>query len=126
MTPREILAAYAREHLPEIWDGGHDWVCIGSSHGGMEETYHCRNCTARSNGTDGRVMWRGRPCPGPDFTKDTDVLLGMFQSLGLRGRHWTPLFWKFAADGSSDISRFKEALLAAVLAGIAELEVGDE
>ncbi len=112
MTPRETLAAYAVKI--GIWLPMEHVSSLSSTEP------ICTNC-----GLELGTGERTNPCPGPDYTQNTDVLLRIFQALGLRGRYWTPLFWQLANDGSSDISRFKEALLAAVLAGIEALEVGE-
>ncbi len=107
MTPRETLAAWVREHLPEEWDGEHD----------AGDWYRCVHCHESPLYGGKTPLWES-PCPGPDFTQDTDVLLRMFQALCLTKEEWEDLYWRIFDE--IGIEKFQEALLAAVLAALEE------
>jgi len=67
MADRETLAAYARE--VGIWDGRHWHASAPPS--------TCVHCGSVLDGTIGQIF----PCPGPDYTQDTDALWKMATQL---------------------------------------------
>ncbi|MEE9341061.1 MAG: hypothetical protein V3V21_05295 [Thermoplasmata archaeon] len=120
---RKVLAACVREHLPEEWDGEHKWKR------GHANWWRCDYCKYGIWGLEKPKMVPHPPCPGPDYTRDTDVLLRILQKLstcwnmGQEPDGNSPFQVEIftASDGTCILEigpTIEEALLAAILAAL--------
>ena len=111
---RERLAAYVREHLPEVWDGDHFDV-----DGEDTDVEMCAYCGQVAQLDDLYHFTYAGPCNvGTDFTRNTDVLLRMLFELGIAFASINTATCRAVAyhDQPDRVEKFKQALLAAVLA----------
>jgi len=127
-SPREILAAYVREHLPEVWDGDHE---------PSEFFETCLLCEATCNPNRGILKvsensWEymfDDLCCGPDLTQDIGKLWTIATRLyphliiinsGVRGEVWSYPDSEHAEEdrGSQDGIGLEAVLVSTILAGI--------